>query len=104
LGAASNHVNGDHAIANYAWAALPIFSRGAPIHIFQEKIEGLEPLGKPCLQVPFGLGHQPGNAVDWNYPLVSFLIPINGEGDALVTEGAGDPFLDTPGIFRRKPG
>ena len=86
LGTAAHQVSGDHALGDDA---------GFPVHVLEEAIQGAEALGEAGLEVPPLLrGEDAGNAVDGNDALVGFLVPVDGEGDPLVGEGAGDALLD----------
>ena len=91
LWALHDHVHGDDAVFE---------NTGFAVDVFQEEVERLHPLGQPLFQeTPLASGDNPGYAVHGYYPFLALLIAVDGEGDVLVGEGTGDPFLDAPDLL-----
>ena len=92
LGTAPHHVDRNHAIVD---------NPGLPVHVFEEKVQGLDTLGQTCLELPpIGVRHYPGQTVDGNYPLVRLVVPVACKSYALVGERAVDPLPDAAELFR----
>ena len=74
------------------------------VDVRQKEVQRLDALDKSTFNVrPFPGAQEAGNAVDGESPLDGRLVPIDGEGNALVEKGAGHAVLQPLDLFLRHP-
>ena len=96
LRTAHHHIRGNHSVPDDTSLA---------VHVLQERVEGLEPLGQTLFEVvPVRAGHGPGHAVDGDDSLVSLFVSVDNKGNPLRGERAHDAILDIAKLFGGKLG
>ena len=85
---------GDHAVPD---DETPV------VDVVEEQVQCPEPLFQPAGHgVPFVAAHDARKTVDREDPLDGLLVAVDGKGDSLVEERAGDAFLDLPEVLGRR--
>ena len=95
LGTAVHQVLGDDPVGD---------GPGVAVDVCEKVVEGEDPLHEARLEpLPVGGGHDAGNAVDRDDPLVRLLVAVDREGDALVEKRPADPLLNLAELCARQP-